>query len=104
MRYSTKTYNYLSGSYLLAGVGGAAFGSLLLSNHVYLLNALSILCFVATTLIAVFIPYHCGRDLKGIEDLVPILSPIDEDSPLPSSPPQWQESSTESMTKVTPRI
>lgn len=101
--YSTKTYNYLSGTYLLAGVGGAAFGSLLLTNHVYLLNGLSIVCFALTAWIALFIPPHCGRDLKSIEDLTPILSPLEEDSSLPSSPIRWQRDSSKASTQVTPR-
>ncbi|MCJ1281406.1 hypothetical protein MMC26_000725 [Xylographa opegraphella] len=90
----TKTYNYLSGSYLLSGVGGAAFGSLLLSQHAYLLNILSVLCFALTAWLALFIPSDCGRKLDAAESLIPALSPLDEDSPLPPSPGRWPSDST----------
>ena len=56
IRRSTKTYNYLGGAYLLAGVCAAVLGSLLVSDHVYLLNAISILCFALTAWLAFFIP------------------------------------------------
>ena len=80
----TKIYNYISGTYNLAIVGGTALGTLLLSNHVWILNALSIVCYAVTMLVAVCIPSHCGRETKVAEDVVPFLLPLDEPE-LPSS-------------------
>ncbi|KAL9125933.1 MAG: hypothetical protein Q9217_004928, partial [Psora testacea] len=54
-------YNYMSGLYLLASVCGSVVGSLLLSNHVYILNALSVLGFALAVAIAGFIPSQLGR-------------------------------------------
>ena len=73
---STTTYNYISGAYLLAGAGGATFGSLLLSNHVYLLNFLSILCFALTACTVLRIPNDLGLELN---EPVSVLSTEEED-------------------------
>lgn len=81
----TKIYNYLSAAYLFAGVGGAAIGSALLSNHVYLLNALSIAFFVLTIFIAMLIPLRCGRKLsaKNCEShSLPLDAPDSPSAPL----------------------
>ncbi len=81
----TKIYNYLSAAYLLAGVGGAAIGSALLSNHVYLLNALAFACFVLTMFIGMLIPLGCGRKLiaKSCESgSLPLELPDSPSAPL----------------------
>lgn len=83
----TTTYNYITGTYLIASIGGATVASLLLSHHVYLLNSLSAICFVLTAMLAMLIPSHCGRDSEVTADAVPILSPAEDDeSPPPLSP------------------
>ncbi|MCJ1350963.1 MAG: hypothetical protein MMC33_000945 [Icmadophila ericetorum] len=72
----TKTYNYISGTYLIAGMGGAAFGSVLLSHHVYLLNGLSIFGYVITAWIAMLIPRQVGMEYSKIaSDVIPIPVP-----------------------------
>ena len=58
---------------------------MLLSNHVYLLNGLSILCYALTACVAATVPSQCGQDNQAIEDLKPILLASDDpDSPFPS--------------------
>ena len=88
MDLRTKTYNYISGTYLLAGVAGAALASLLLSRHIYLLNILAIICYALTLWVAMLIPTHCGRDFKLVEDTVPILTPPEDSAA--SFPSSWQ--------------
>ena len=87
MDYRTKTYNYISAFYYIADFGGAAVVSLLLSHHVWLLNALSILCYALTVWIAILIPSECGRHLSDVEDRVPILASVEE----PESPSSTTE-------------
>ena len=83
----TTTYNYITGTYLIASIAGASVASLLLSHHVYLLNGLSAICFALTVMLAMLIPSHCGRDSEVTADAVPILPPAeDDDSPPPVSP------------------
>lgn len=95
--FSTTTYNYITGTYFLASVGGATFASLLLSHHVYLLNGLSVMGFILTAMIAMLIPSHCGRDSKLAADAVPILSPFEDDQTPPLSP---KESMTDDENQV----
>ncbi len=75
----TNSYNYISGSYFLASVAGSSIGSLLLSQHVYLLNGLSIACYALTACVAATISSHCGRDEQDDESSAPILSDDDDD-------------------------
>ena len=58
----TNSYNYISGFYFLASVLGSWIGSLLLSQHVYLLNGLSIAAYALTACVAVAVPSQCGRE------------------------------------------
>lgn len=58
----TKSYNYMTASYMLASVAASTIGSLLLSHHVYLLNFLAILCFVLSILLTISIPGQTGHD------------------------------------------
>lgn len=84
----TNWYNYISGFYLLASVGGLWVGSLLLSQHVYLQNCISIACYILTTCVSVAIPSHCGRDEQHDESsglIIPDQEDDDFDSPPPSS-------------------
>ena len=97
----TKAYNYISGCYLLASVGGSAIGSMLLSNHVDLLNALSILCYALTACFAAAIPSQCGRLIQTAEDSQPTLL-NSEATASPSSSPEGSRLSPETNTKVTP--
>ncbi|KAL8688781.1 MAG: hypothetical protein Q9224_004800, partial [Gallowayella concinna] len=69
----TNVYNYISGIYLLASVSGAAIGSLLLSRHVHMLNALSMLCYVFAASVAATIPTESERELEATEDSQPML-------------------------------
>ena len=100
MHLRTKTYNYLYGAFLLASVGGAALASLLLSNHVYLLNTLSVLCYALTAWIALSIPSHCGRDFKDAEDKIPILIPKIDSPSTPYSPLQQPQLTSDASTRV----
>ena len=69
----------MSGAYLLAGMGGAALGSLLLSHHVYLLNGLSILGYAITAWIALLIPRQAGMEYEKVaSDVLPI--PVSDDA------------------------
>lgn len=81
----TSVYNYISGYYFLASVLGSATGSLLLSRHVYILNGLSILCFLITAFVAIWIPAHFGRDESVDEATKPLLSPSQGNLLIPSS-------------------
>ena len=58
----TNVYNYISGFYFLASVLGSAVGSQLLYNHVYILNGLSIICYLSTACFASFVPASYGCD------------------------------------------
>ncbi len=68
-----------SGFYFLASVFGSAIGSILLSNHVYILNGLSIACYLSTAYIASSMPEHYGRADSGGGALQPFMNPSDED-------------------------
>ncbi|KAL8819805.1 MAG: hypothetical protein Q9223_001842 [Gallowayella weberi] len=81
----TNVYNYISGIYLLATVSGSAIGSLLLSRHVYILNALSILCYIFTASVAATIPTACGHELEAMDDSQSILLANDQTHPPRSS-------------------
>lgn len=69
----TKAYNYMSGCFYLAVVSGSALGSLLLSHHVYILNALSIFGYIFTACLAATIPSHCGREVESTDVTRPLL-------------------------------
>ena len=74
----TNSYNYISGFYFLASVGGSWIGSLLLSQHVYLLNGLSIACFALTAGVSASVPSHCGRDGQ-VDESPALMNPDQED-------------------------
>ena len=82
----TKFYNYISGFWLLSAVSGSAIGSLILSDHVWLLNILSILCYALTACLAAAIPSQCGRDAQATEDSQPILLASEESGSQTTSP------------------
>ena len=63
----TNWYNYISGFYFLASVGGSSIGSLLLSHYVFLLNGLSIACYILAACVVANISSHCGLDEKNDE-------------------------------------
>ena len=86
----TNSYNYISGFYFLASVAGSWIGSLLLSQHVYLLNGLSIACYVLTACVSATIPRHCGRDEQDDERSAMIV-PDDEDDHFDRSRPSSAE-------------
>ncbi|KAI4138800.1 MAG: hypothetical protein L6R39_006598 [Caloplaca ligustica] len=67
----TNAYNYISAFYFLASVLGSAIGSLLLNDHVYILNGLSITCYLLTACVASIIPANYGRDDKTPDDTQP---------------------------------
>lgn len=69
----TEFYNYISAFWVLSSVGGSAIGSVLLSRHVWLLNALSVLCFILAACLATAIPSGLGRDGENAEDTRPIV-------------------------------
>ena len=75
----TNYYNYISGFYFLASVGGSSIGSLLLGHHVYLLNGLSIVCYILAACVAAATPSHCGRNEKSDESSPMIIPDLDED-------------------------
>ncbi|KAL8743194.1 MAG: hypothetical protein Q9190_004429 [Brigantiaea leucoxantha] len=83
----TKSYNYISAFYLLANMAGTAVASLLLSHHVYLLNFLSVLCYLLTLCLAATFPTQAVKDGKFVAESPELLlrSPNDwedpEDSP-----------------------
>lgn len=83
---STNAYNYISGSYFLARVLGSAVGSLLLSDHVYVLNGLSISCYLLTICVATHVSPHCERDDSVGEIVEPLPEPSEEDSLIAESP------------------
>ncbi len=76
----TNSYNYISGCYFLASVGGSSIGSLLLSQHVYLLNGLSIACYALTACVSATVSGQCGRDEQDDESSVPVLSDDEDDT------------------------
>lgn len=84
----TNAYNYISACFLLAAVLGSTIGSLLLSNYLYYLNGLSIMCYVMTACIAIIIPSHLGREseLSG-NSRTTLLTP-DDSGPPTTSPAQ----------------
>ena len=57
----------MSGFFYLASVGGSWIDSLLLSNHVYLLNGLSIACYALTACVSVTVPSYCGLNEQNDE-------------------------------------
>ena len=81
----------MSGFYYLASVGGSWAGSLLLSQHVYLLNGLSIACYTLATCISTTIPSHCGCDEQDDESS-PLIIPDHEYDNYDNSPPSSTES------------
>ncbi len=78
----TNWFNYISGFFFLASVGGSSIGSLLLSRHVYLLNGLSIACYALTACVSGTIPSHFGRedqdDDKQDNERSPLITPDQE--------------------------
>ena len=74
----TNSFNYMSAFYFLAEVGGSWIGSLLLSQHIYLLNGLSIACFALTTYVSGAIPSHCGYEEQH-EYPEPIISNLEDE-------------------------
>ena len=83
----------------MANVAGSSIGALLLSNHVYLLNGLSILCYALTACIAATIPSECGRDARATEGSSPLLL-ASGDSDSPFSPPNRQAIASPADSKV----
>ena len=75
----TEFYNYISAFWVLSSVGGSAIGSVLLSRHVWLLNALSVLCFILAACLATAIPSGLGRGGESAEDTRPII--MDSEGP-----------------------
>ena len=73
----TKTYNYISGFYYLASVGGSFIGSLLLTQHVFYLNGLSIACYALTACLSVNLPSYYGSD-KQVDESSPLIIPDEE--------------------------
>ncbi|KAL6721973.1 hypothetical protein ACLMJK_001078 [Lecanora helva] len=71
-------YNYISGFWYIAGVCGSTLGSLLLNDHVYLLNGISIGSYALVACVALFIPSHCGLVPKETQNSTPLM-PIFED-------------------------
>ena len=84
----TEFYNYTSAFWVLSSVGGSAIGSVLLSHHVWLLNALSILSFILAACLATAIPRDLGKDGGTAEDTRPII--------MASDVPDVQRTSSES--------
>ena len=84
----TEFYNYISAFWVLSSVGGSAIGSVLLSHHVWLLNALSVLCFIIAACLATALPSGLGKDSTSAEDTRPIM--------MASDVPHVQRTSSES--------
>lgn len=84
--FRTNSYNYISGVYYLASVGGSWIGSLLLSQHVYLLNGLSIACYALTACVSVAVPSYCGRD-EHDQSYAAIIPEQEDDDFNATSPP-----------------
>ncbi|KAL9010779.1 MAG: hypothetical protein Q9173_004316 [Seirophora scorigena] len=83
----TNAYNYISGFYFLASVCGSAIGSLLLDDHVYILNSLSIACYLFTACLASTIPANYGRESRLEDDSQPLIHSRHQDiSPRSLSP------------------
>ena len=59
-RNRTESFNYISAFYVLANVVASVTGSLLLTNHIYMLNSLGLLCSVAAVLISLVISQYLG--------------------------------------------
>ncbi|KAI4171532.1 MAG: hypothetical protein LQ348_006916 [Seirophora lacunosa] len=75
----TNAYNYISGFYFLASVCGSAIGSVLLNDHVYILNSLSIACYLFTACLASTIPANYGRESRLEDDSQPLIHSSHED-------------------------
>ena len=90
----TNWYNYISGFYFLASVVGSWIGSLLLSQHVYLLNGLSIACYALTACLSLTIPSQCGREEPDEQDdeSSELIESDQEDDNYGSSQPSSAES------------
>lgn len=84
--HRTNAYNYISASYFLGGVFGSAIGSLLLSNHVYILNGLGISFYLLTAYIATFIPSHYGLGDPAEDTVQSFLRSSYEDDSTTTSP------------------
>ena len=82
----TNIYNHISGFYFLASVLGSAIGSLLLSNHVYILNGMSIVCFLVTAYVATLVPAHHGRNDSLDEAAESFLESSNEGFLIPTTP------------------
>lgn len=85
----------MSGFSLLAGVCGSWIGSQLLSQHVYLLNGLSIACYVLTICVSTTIPSHCGR-VEQDDESSALVMPDQEDPDYDNSSPSSAESAVHS--------
>lgn len=57
-----------------------------MSSHVYILNGLSILCFLMTAFVAIWIPACYGRDESIDEATKPLLSPPQDNLLIPTNP------------------
>ena len=66
-------------------MAGAAFGSALLIPHAYLVNGISIACFLGTIGTAALIPERLGRNSQGSRGEEALLNSINASTP-PSSP------------------
>ena len=97
--HRTNAFNYVSGFYFCAAVFGSATGSLLLSNHVYILNGLSISCFLATMPFTALIPSHYGYDKIETKGVQALPQPGEED-PLLSTPTTSQSGTLDAPSKV----
>ena len=86
----TNSYNYISGCYFLASVVGSWIGSLLLSRHVYLLNGLSVACYLLTACVSAAIPSYCGREEP--EERSPHIVSDQEDDSFDDSQPSPADS------------
>lgn len=93
----TNVFNYISAFYFLASVFGSTVGSILLSNHVYVLNGLSISCYMITISVAALVSPACGRsnatgesaetsrNASEHDPLIPVTSPGQLDARCDSS-------------------
>lgn len=96
----TNSYNYVSGFYYLASVGGSWIGSLLLNQHVYLLNGLSIACYALTACVSVAVPSQCGREDHDPSYVA--IAPEEEDDDFNATPSSLAASAVLSLNpKVT---
>ena len=95
----TEFYNYISAFWVLSSVGGSAIGSVLLSHHVWLLNALSVLCFIFAACLATAIPSGLGKSGESAEDTRSIIMASD-DPDIQRTSPERDSLHREESTKV----